>query len=146
MWYKEDNTQAAEFCNSRGNLYYIDYDSKQIMSIEAPSNASDGEIESKPIKWSAETGIIGTDSPDKKYISRLVVRLSLEFGAKVSFFADYDSIGAWEPIFTMNGTSLKTFSIPIRPKRCDHMRLRIEGEGEAKIFSICKTIEQGSDL
>ena len=146
MWYKEDNTQVAEFCNSRGNLYYIDYDTKQIMSIEAPSNASEGEIESKPVKWSAETGIIGTDSPDKKYISRLVVRLSLEFGAKVSFFADYDSIGAWEPIFTMNGTSLKTFTIPIRPKRCDHLRLRIEGEGEAKIFSICKTIEQGSDL
>lgn len=146
MWHKEDNTQAAEFCNSRGNLYYIDYDTKQIMSVEAPFNASDGEIESKPIKWSAETGIIGTDYPDKKYISRLIVRILLEFKTKVSFFADYDSIGVWEPIFTMNGTTLKTFYIPIRPKRCDHLRLRIEGEGEAKIFSICKTIEQGSDL
>jgi hypothetical protein len=45
----------------------------------------------------------------------------------------------------MDGTSLKTFSVPIKPKRCDHLRLRIDGEGNAKIFSITKTIEQGSD-
>ena len=146
MWHKEDNTQVAEFCNSRGNLYYIDYDSRQIMSIQAAPDAEDGEIEPNAIKWSAETGIIGTDSPDKKYISRLVVRLSLEFGTKVDIFADYDSLGVWEHLCSMNGTTLKTVSIPMKPKRCDHLRLRIEGEGEAKIFSICKTIEQGSDL
>ena len=146
MWHKEDNTQVAEFCNCRGELYYIDYGTKQIMTIQAPPNAKDGEIEPNAIKWSAETGIIGTDSPDKKYISRLIVRLSLEFGTKVNFFADYDSLGVWEHLFTMTGTSLKTFSIPIRPKRCDHLRLRIEGEGKAQIFSICKTIAEGSDL
>ena len=146
MWHKEDNTQVVQFCNNRGNLYYIDYDTKKIMLIQALPNASEGEVEPEIIKWSAETGIIGTDSPDKKYISRLIVRLSLEFGTKVSFFADYDSIGIWEHLFTMNGTTLKTFSIPIKPKRCDHFRLRIEGEGKAQIFSICKTIEEGSDL
>ena len=145
MWHKEDNTQVVQFCNNRGNLYYIDYDSNQIRIIEALPNASEGEIEPEPIRWSAETGIIGTDSPDKKYISRLVVRLSLEFGTEVSFFADYDSIGVWKPLFTMDGTTLKTFSIPLRTRRCDHLRLRIEGIGAAQIFSICKTIEQGSD-
>lgn len=145
MWHKEDNTQVVQFCNNRGNLYYIDYDSNQIRIIEALPNASEGEIEPEPIRWSAETGIIGTDSPDKKYISRLVVRLSLEFGTEVSFFADYDSIGVWKPLFTMDGTTLKTFSIPLRTRRCDHLRLRIEGVGAAQIFSICKTIEQGSD-
>ena len=146
MWHKEDNTQVAEFCICRGNLYYIDYDTKQIRTIQAPPNAEEGEVEPNAIVWSAETGIIGTDSPDKKYISRLVVRLSLKFGARVSFFADYDSIGVWKPLFSMDGTSLKTFSIPLRTRRCDHMRLRIEGVGNAQIFSICKTIEQGSDL
>ena len=146
MWHKEDNTQVAEFCNCRGQLYYIDYDTKQIMTIQAPPNAEDGEIEPNAIKWSAETGIIGTDSPDKKYMPRLIVRHSLEFGTEVNFFADYDSLGVWEHIFSMDGASLKTFSIPIKARRCDHMRLRIEGEGEARIFSICKVIEQGSDL
>ena len=146
MWHKEDNTQAAQFCNCRGNLYYIDHDTKQIKTIRKPSSESEGIEEPGLVKWSAETGIIGTDSPDKKYISRLVVRLLLEVGTRVTFFVEYDSSGSWEHLFSMDGTTLKTFSIPIRPKRCDHLRLRIDGEGEAKIFSICKTIEQGSDM
>ena len=146
MWHKEDNTQVVQFCNNRGNLYYIDYDTKQIRTVEALLNASDGEIEAETIKWSAETGIIGTDSPDKKYISRLIVRLSLEFGTKITIFADYDSLGDWKPLYSTTGTTLMTRSIPVKPRRCDHLRLRIEGEGEARLFSICKTIEQGSDL
>ena len=45
----------------------------------------------------------------------------------------------------MTGTSLRSFSVPIRPKRCDHMKLKIVGKGDAKIYSITKTIEQGSE-
>ena len=146
MWHKEDNTQVVDFCNCDGNLYYIDYDSNSIKMINAPSDSDIGSTESDTIKWEAITGIIGTDSPDKKYISRLIVRLSLEIGTTVIFSAEYDSSGAWEHLFTMSGTKLKTFSIPIRPKRCDHLRLRIIGNGEAKIYSICKNIEQGSDV
>ena len=141
MWHREDNTQAVAFCNSRGELYYIDYADNQIKTVRGT-----GDQNTSAVKWKAVTGIIGTDSPDKKYISRLVVRLSLEVGTRVTFFVEYDSCGAWEHLFTMSGTSLRSFSVPIRPKRCDHMRLRIEGEGEAKIYSICKTIEQGSDV
>jgi hypothetical protein len=64
----------------------------------------------------------------------------------VSFFAEYDSSGAWEHLFTMTGKELRSFSIPVRPKRCDHMRLKITGVGDAKVYSICKTVEQGSDV
>jgi hypothetical protein len=46
----------------------------------------------------------------------------------------------------MAGIKLGRFPVPLRPKRCDHMRIRIIGDGEAKIHSICKTIEQGSDV
>ena len=104
-----------------------------------------GVAETEPIKWEAITGIIGTDSPDKKYLSRMDVRMSLEVGARVSFYAEYDSSGEWEYLFTMDGINLKTFPVSIKPQRCDHMRLKIIGNGDAKIFSICKTIEQGSD-
>ncbi len=140
MWHKEDNTQVVEFCNCRGNLYYIV--DKQIKTIRG----SGEDIETAPIEWMAETGIIGTDSPDKKYISRLDVRMSLSFGAKVYFYVEYDSEEGWEHLYTMAGTTLRSFAVPIRPKRCDHLRLRILGEGDAKIYSICKTIEQGSDM
>ena len=141
MWHREDDTQAVDFCNCRGDLYYIDYADKQIKTVRGT-----GVAETEPIKWEAVTGIIGTDSPDKKYISRMDVRMSLVVGSRVSFYAEYDSSGEWEHLFTMDGIKLRTFAVPIRPQRCDHLRLKIVGRGEAKIYSICKTIEQGSDV
>ena len=141
MWHREDNTQAVEFCNCRGELYYIDYADNCIKTVKGS-----GTLDTTKVKWEATTGVIGTDSPDKKYISRIDVRLYLTIGAQVYFYVQYDSIGDWELLHTMDGITLKTISVPIRPHRCDHLRLKIIGEGEAKIYSICKTIEQGSDL
>ena len=141
MWHREDDTQAVDFCNCRGDLYYIDHADNQIKAVRGT-----GVPEGDPIHWVAITGIIGTDSPDKKYISRMDVRMSLQVGTRVIFSAEYDSSGVWEHLFTMAGTNLRSFAVPIRPRRCDHLRLRIEGQGEAKIYSICKTIEQGSDV
>ena len=140
LWHKEDNTQAACFCASGGDIYFIDHSGNKIKSV-----SGSGEKESEAVKWSAETGAIGTSMPDKKYISRLNVRMSLSIGSKVMFFAQYNSSGNWEHISTMTGTTLRSFTVPIRPKRCDHFKLRIKGVGEAKIFSISKTVEQGSD-
>lgn len=141
LWHKEDNTQAVEFCNCRGELYYIDHSDNQIKTVKGT-----GTVGTTAIEWEAITGVIGTDSPDKKYISRIDVRLSLKLGTTVYFFIQYDSSGVWEELHVMTGITLRSFSVPIRPKRCDHLQLRIIGTGEAKVYSICKTIEQGSDL
>ena len=140
MWHREDNTRALAFCNCGGDLYYIDVQN-HIKSIRGT-----GKPETAPINWEATTGIIGTDSPDKKYISRLDVRMSLVPGARVYIYAQYDSVGAWEQLYASTGIALRSFAVPIRPRRCDHLRLKIVGVGEAKIYSICKTIEQGSDV
>jgi hypothetical protein len=98
------------------------------------------------VQWMVETGEVGISSPDMKYISRLTVRMSMEIGSEARFYAQYDFDEDWEQLFTMQGTNLRSFSLPIRPKRCDHMKLRIEGEGVVRIYSITKTIEQGSEL
>ena len=140
MWHREDNTQVKEFCNCRGDLYFIDTENG-IRSILG-SKIKDTE----PIEWMAETGIIGMGYPDKKYISRLLIRMSLAMGSRVSFYIQYDSCGTWEHACSVTGTSLRSFSVPIKPHRCDHFRFRIEGTGDAKIFSIVKTTEQGSDI
>ena len=141
MWHKEDSLHADCFCSCREELYCIDHDSKKIITMHGS-----GTADTESVEWAVQTGIIGTSMPDMKYISRLLVRMSMEIGARVRFFAQYDSMGGWEPLGTVSGTNLRTFLLPIRPKRCDHMRIRIEGTGDAKIYSITKTIEQGSDI
>ena len=141
MWHKEDNLQADAFCSCRDDLYCIDHETKKIITM-----LGSGEKDIEPVAWMAETGEIGISSPDMKYISRLTMRMSMAVGAEVAFYAQYDLSDVWEPLFTLVGTSLRSFSLPIRPKRCDYMRLRIEGIGDVKIYSITKTIEQGSEL
>lgn len=142
MWHKEDDTKVLSFCTTRGELYYIDCADKKIKTVMGshPSEAK------KDIEWMAETGVIGTENPDKKYISRIDVRMSLDTDSEVFFKIQYDSIGEWLPLYTMRCQSLRSFTVPIRPHRCDHLRLRIEGKGEAKIYSIAKTTEQGSEV
>lgn len=140
MWHHEDNTHADCFCSCREEMYFIDHADKKIRTV-----FGGGTKDTKPVEWMAETGVIGVDSPDKKYLSRLTVRMWLDIGTQVYFFAQYDSGGEWEHLFTMTGNSLRSFAVPIRPKRCDHLRIRIVGEGDAKIYSIAKVIEEGSD-
>ena len=141
-WHREDDTQAIEFCNCRGDLYYIDYADNQIKTVGGTGDSK----EASNIEWMAETGVIGISSPDKKYVSRIDIRLSMTVGARVFIHIQYDSLGDWEQVYAMTGITLRSFAIPIRPKRCDHLRMRISGIGESKIYSICKTIEQGSDV
>ena len=141
MWHKEDDLRADCFCSCREELYCIDHDSKKIITM-----FGSGEREKDKVSWMAQTGIIGTDMPDMKYISRLIIRMSMEIGAKVRFLVQYDSMGGWEQVGVVSSTSLRSVSAPIKPRRCDHFRLRMEGTGDARIYSITKTIEQGSDI
>ena len=139
MWHREDNLHVDSFCSCRGELYAIN--GKNIITM-----LGSGVQDLADTEWMVETGEIGISSPDMKYISRLTVRLMLEPEATCAFYAKYDFSDEWEYMFTLTGSNLRSFSIPIRPKRCDHMKLRIEGVGVAKIYSFTKTIEQGSEL
>jgi hypothetical protein len=141
MWHKEDNLHADCFCSYMNEMYGVDHDTKHIITM-----LGSGTQDSKRVPWMVETGLVGMSLPDMKYISRLLVRMSLEVGARVDVSIQYDSMGDWEQVCQMTVTSLRSFSVPVRPRRCDHFRIRIEGEGEGKIYSVTKTIEQGSDI
>ncbi len=137
LWHKEDNTYATAFCSFANNLFYIDDKDKAIKTIIG--------TDEKTVKWMAETGKIGTDSPDTKYISKLNIRVSLDVEATIIVYIKYNSTGDWQYIGKMVGSRLQSYTMPIKPRRCDHFQLRFEGNGEAKIFSICKTIERGGE-
>ena len=146
LWCKEDNTKALFFCKHKDELYYVDDKDKTMKSVggtllyEVPEKAKEDRFD-----WYVESGAIGYSSPDNKYVGRINLRITLEFGTNVDFFLQYDSCGEWEHKFNMSGTGTRTFSIPIIPKRCDHFKYKITGRGGCKIHSVTKTIEEGSD-
>ena len=141
MWHKEDDFHADAFCSCRGELYSIEHGEKRIVTMLGSGNQMQEDVE-----WMVQTGEIGISSPDMKYVSRLTVRMSMDIGTEVQFYAQYDLSDEWEKLCSLKSTNLRSFSIPVRPRRCDHLKLRIEGKGGAKIYSITKTIEEGSEL
>ncbi len=146
IWCKEDNTKALAFCRYKDDLYYIDCKDSTMKSVggtllyDVEEKATEDKVD-----WLVESGAIGYSSPDNKYVGRINIRITLEFGTNVDFFLQYDSSGEWEHKFNMSGTGTRTYSIPIIPRRCDHFRYRIKGRGSCKIHSISKNIEEGSD-
>ena len=137
VWHKEDNTRFIDAVKLDTDIFYVD-GNKNLMSV---SGNTEHDFE-----WMVETGDIGMESPDHKFISRLNIRLSKLSTSTIQIFAMYDSDGNWESKGKISTTVKNSFIVPIIPKRCDHMRLRIAGKGDAKIYSISKISEQGSDL
>lgn len=141
LWHREDNTKALGFATMDHNLYYIDDVTKNIVSVECGNNEPEEAFE-----WYATTGVIGYAYPDMKYISRFNIRMKMDEGAKVEVFTEYDSDNVWYSQGIIEGVGTKTFTLPVIPIRCDHMRIKIAGVGECKIFSIAKILEVGSDI
>lgn len=139
LWHKEDNLKAYLMCSCRDELYCATADGKIITMLGS------GERYEDSISWMAETGIIGANLPNRKYLAKLNIRMVLEMGSTLTILAQYDSVGPWENLGTLTGTDLRSFTIPVRPQRCDHLRLRFEAEGKGMIFSITKTFAHGSD-
>lgn len=98
------------------------------------------------VAWSCETGLIGYSTVEQKYISRFNIRMSLAQGAHMDVLVQYDSDGVWHNQGRIQGVGTRTFMLPVRPRRCDHFRIRLEGSGDVRIYSFAKMFEAGSDV
>ena len=147
IWSKEDNTEVLFFCRHEDELYFIDAKDKYMKSIRGtlPYRTAEQHTEGK-FPWMVESGTIGYSMVDNKYIARINVRVSLDVGTNADFYLMYDSSGVWEHKFNMSGKGTRSFTVPVIPKRCDHFKYKLVGNGGCKIYSITKTIEQGSDI
>lgn len=141
-WTREDSLHAEAMVRLEDELYLLDRDSRQLIGL---TGRGQGEREGR-VRWSCATGIIGYADPRHKYVSRFCIRLKLEDGASVQVSVEYDSDGRWLPCGSIVGNGLRSSLLPVRPRRCDHFRIRMTGLGEAKIYSISKVYERGSDV
>ncbi len=139
MWHREDSLHADALCSCRGELYAIDGD--RILAL-----LGSGEQEEQPVHWMAETGEWGLSTPDRKYISRLTLLMAMGLETTADVFIRYDLSETWEHLCTLHGTGLGLTAVPIRPRRCGYMQLRLEGDGPVRLYSVTKTVEEGSDL
>lgn len=149
IWHKEDELRPQCWCSAGKEMYCIDSASKNILSVTGA-----GEPEEESIEWEVVTGEIGLEQnsgfavvsmPEEKYISKLAVRMQMDEDAKVELWIQYDGLGDWEKVASIHGSGrTRSFTLPIRPKRCDWLRLKIKGVGMARIYSLTRWMEGGS--
>ena len=137
LWHREDSSEIHCFCPCRGDLFYVNQ-AGEIISV-----SGQGEQEG-PFPWYLETGPLGGLSPDCKQLSRL--SLKVELGGRMALYVRYDRETAWLPLARIQATELKTFTLPVAVRRCDHLRLRLEGTGPMRLHALAKTMEWGSDV
>lgn len=140
LWHRERDPGTYLLCQCREELYCATEDGLILTLLGS------GEAHEEKVSWLLETGILGGSLPERKYLVKLSLRLALEVGSRVTILAQYDSVGSWLPLGQVTGTTLRSFTIPVKPRRCDHLRLRLEGTGDAALYSITKTYTQGSDV
>ena len=140
LWYREDAFHALAFARCGDSLYALDAESGRLWDLRGAAGTPETGV-----SWMAETGLQTYDLPERKYLSRLDLQLRLEKDGWLRAWLNYDSGEEWIPAGEVRGRGMESLLLPIRPRRCDHVRLRLEGEGELRLFSVTRVLRRGSD-
>ena len=73
------------------------------------------------------------------------IRLTGEKNSKLNIYFQINSNGEWikKGEFIINKTG--SINLSLQTPRCDHLKIKMEGKGDIKIFSISRKIEKGSE-
>ena len=69
----------------------------------------------------------------------------LEPGARMRLWIKYDEDPIYRMLGERQGNTMKSFVIPVIPRRCDHFRVKITGHGTARIYDLSRVMEVGGD-
>lgn|GEM_PF-6275353 len=134
-WCIEDESEACDFTYFNRRLLMLDKGHNLL-------NINPGEL-SYPVEFLQKEeepeGFIEfadyyCDSPDKKAISKLYIRFTVENGGSVKIEINYDSEEEdgkrkWRLIKEIESGSKRSCILPVIPRRADHFRIRISGKG-----------------
>lgn len=140
LWHKEDNLNIKAFCRCGGDLYFLSEDEKSsVYSIKSNRYT----VPEEKIDWYFETVSQGYTVLGCKYVSSLLIRMECDDDTIADISIQYDGVGTWHRQKTVCG-KVGNVVVPIRPKRCDSFKIRMSGNGNIRIISITKTLEECS--
>ena len=141
LWHRQDGLRVKQFAVSGGVLYGLT--AGGVTALQGTPDGDEAELD-----WYAETGELGLDAPEQKYLQRLELRLLPDNGAWVKAHVSYDEGRTWHYAGRLlgDGRRLRSGLLAVRPVRCPQLRLRLTGRGGCRIYSISAVYEKGSDL
>jgi hypothetical protein len=152
-WWKEDTVQALGFGTVDDELFYIDEDANTLVSVMGSVGTEEDDFD-----WAAEFGLTGVnyqqsssyDDPRRirnaKYLKLFKIRMFLDPEGWMQLWIKYDENRLYERIGERRrGHDMRTFILPVVPKRCDHLRFKITGHGDMKVYDLSRIMEVGGD-
>lgn len=144
LWMREDNLHVTGFARIGDELYCAT--DNALLALLGTEGTKEPYV-----KWTAESGMLGYWYPDHKYLSRYTFRVWQPEGSEFTMYVEYDSNGVWEragKVKFQKDAKGKTGSVlvPLRPRRCDHLRIKLEGKGPVRMYNFNRYLSMGSDV
>lgn len=155
VWTREDGTHALGFAScltetfmlrADGELYALlpgEYN-KDFFMVGSDYTVYAQEETDQEVSWELRTGEILRELPDHKYIGKIQLYLELDPGARAEVALRRDG-GAWEKVQELSGGDQRRCTLPIYPRRCDRMEIRLTGVGHARLVNWSKYVGYGSE-
>lgn len=143
IWHRDyDAVQVVDFAQTEAGFFGL-YGNKLVFfdGITAPADGTDEGT----LDFLLETGEFGLDTPDRKHISKIQLRVRLGTDTSLTVSAKYDN-GEYADLQTFTAQEEKAVTIPIIPRRCDRVRFKLSGTGSIELYSIAFTTEGGTEL
>lgn len=147
-WYRQDSARALAFRYAGGGLYMVDTDGVLWKmegycpaALEDETAADEGVIE-----WEVQTGDLQMENLYKRRLQKILLRFRLLEDAEATVEIQCDG-GPWQILRSYSGkTDKKAVSLPLIPRRCDHMRIRMRGNGDVRLLNMNYITWRGTDL
>lgn len=136
-WYREDEVNARGIACLDG-LNIITEDGKL---FEVDSKEPNEEV----ILSELEFADFIEESPNKKTTSKLLIRVELEEDAELSVKMSFDSVN-YILVKTLTASGKRSYYLPILVRRCDRFRVKFEGKGTWRLYSLTREFSEGSSM
>jgi len=144
LWSKEDTLRALDFAYC-GQLNVLAYDGT--IKTVSPCSKPAGSTEEGNVSWMVQFADFYADSPNKKGVAKVHLRLNLVSGATATAYIKYNGDSTWTTILpSMSGTYKRSYYLPIIPKRSDNFSVKLAGTGKCDIYSMSLEYYTGSQL
>lgn len=127
-WHREDECSFLASYTQDNRLYLL-----QTLG-SAPVCVNEAE-DSESVDWWAETGDLLPKLGVRRQVTRLQLTVKLALGAEMRVYLRYDG-GPWLRKGEVTGNRLHTVTLPVPPRRCERLQLRIEGTGGMELHRL----------
>lgn len=148
QWHREDDTAVTAFAAAGNNLYML----KGVTELWCLTGEGDTTLRDGGARWEetpgymVETGDLDLANLYRKRLQKIHLRMTLNAEATARVLVQYDG-GAWNSVWTApGGKNLTSIMLPFVPRRCDRMRIRIEGTGMMRLYNLNAITQGGTEI